>query len=91
MDTHCEFPELIWPPMKETWTKTSFYSGFHKPCFLTRGGPAVVSHIFLIVVYTYSDKWLQVSLGGSIGRVFIYKETMALPGPILSQGRPGIS
>lgn len=42
-------------------------------------------HIFLIVVYTYSDKRLQVSLGEVLGEYSSYKETMALPGPILSQ------
>lgn len=46
----------------------------------------MVSHIFLIVVYTYSDKWLQVSSGEVLGEYSSYKETMALPGPILSQG-----
>lgn len=83
MDTYW-IPELIWPPMKETWTKTSFIVVFINPA-LTRGGPFVVSHIFLIVVYTYSDKRLQVSLGEVLGEYSSYKETMALPGPILSQ------
>lgn len=66
MDTYW-IPELIWPPMKETWTKTSFIVVFINPA-LTRG-PFVVSHIFLIVVYTYSDKRLQVSLGEVLGGI----------------------
>lgn len=43
----------------------------------------MVSHIFLIVVYTYSDKQLQVSLGEVLGEYSSCKETMALQGPIL--------
>lgn len=74
-------PWTYWASYKRNLDQHFIYSSFHK--LQSYWGPSDLSglDIFLILVYTYSGKWLQISLGEVLGECSSYKVVMALQGP----------